>query len=114
MSAPTHAPQERPRPDLRQLAELLNSVMRVHGPVHLELHGLPRAFAAMRAQLEAPERDAVELGRAFGALRELTGSYDAGHALCRTHRRLLEGLRALELDVQPGIGAAAPPEEVSR
>ena len=43
---------ERLRRDLPQLAELLDSVMRVHGPAHLRLHDLPPAFIRLRGRLE--------------------------------------------------------------
>jgi regulator of cell morphogenesis and NO signaling len=127
---------ERLRRDLPQIDELLTSVMRVHGPVHLELRGLPAAFAGLRATLdghldreertlfpacraleEAPgavptvdeallaarEDDHRRSGDALVALREMTAGYDTGRALCRTHRRLLEALHALELDLHEHI-----------
>lgn len=120
------------RRDLPLIAELLDSVLRVHGPVHRELYALAPVFAGLRAELEGHlaleerelfpgcralddpeesgpavdeallaghEHDHREVGDALAALRELTGDYDADHALCRTHRRLLEGLHALELDL---------------
>ena len=120
------------RRDLPQIQELLDSVMRVHGPAHLELHELPAAFAALRNELEphieleermlfpacraleesgqsasvdkaavdAFEDDHREIGTQLARLRELTGDYDTtAGALCRTHRRLIEALRSLELDV---------------
>lgn len=45
------------------------------------------------------EDDHETTGAALLALREMTGGYDAGCALCGTHRRLLDGLAALERDV---------------
>ena len=127
---------ERVRRDLPEIGELLDSVMRVHGPVHLELHGLPRAFVELRDRLEAHldseeqtlfpacraferasgadapldeglpathEAEHREVGGALAGLRELTGGYDTGRALCRTHHRLLEALHALELDLHQHI-----------
>jgi hypothetical protein len=37
------------------------------------------------------------------ALRDLSGDYDAEHALCATHRALLEALAAFELDLHQHI-----------
>ena len=37
------------------------------------------------------------------ALRDLSGDYDAEHALCGTHRALLEALAAFELDLHQHI-----------
>jgi regulator of cell morphogenesis and NO signaling len=44
---------DRVRRALPQAGELLDSVMRVHGPVHMELRGLPAAFGHLRDPLEA-------------------------------------------------------------
>jgi hypothetical protein len=75
--------------------------MRVHGPVHLELRELPSAFARLQQALEgSPDAGVAE---ALAALREVTGGYDTGRALCRTHWRLLEALHALELDLHEHI-----------
>jgi regulator of cell morphogenesis and NO signaling len=124
------------RRNLPQIQELLDSVMRVHGSVHLELRELPAAFAGLRSELEphieleertlfpacraleesdhsasidktaadAFEDDHREVGRKLARLRELTGEYDTtAGALCRTHRRLIEALRSLELDVHQHV-----------
>jgi iron-sulfur cluster repair protein YtfE (RIC family) len=74
---------ERLRRELPQIGEMIGSVMRVHGSVDLELTDLPRAFAKLRDPLEAHR--------------------DARQAICRTHRRLLEALHALELDLHRHI-----------
>lgn len=126
---------ERLRRELPQIEELLDSVMRVHGPVHRELHDLPRVFSALSdaldSHLDATERrlfpacraveaaegaagigeallaahadDQRRVGGALAALRELTNDYDSDRAVCRTHSRLLEALRRLELDTHQHI-----------
>jgi regulator of cell morphogenesis and NO signaling len=126
------ASREGLRRELLRIAELLDSVMRVHGPVHLALRDLPPVFRGLRAELEsqleieertllsacraldgagrvpvasihqamlAHEAHRRRVGGALAALRRLTDDYDVAGALCRTHRRLLEGLRELERDV---------------
>jgi iron-sulfur cluster repair di-iron protein len=121
---------ERLRRELPRIAELLDSVMRVHGPVHLWLRDLPPVFRGLRAELEsqleleertlfpacrAPDASGAgvlvdevllaheehhrRVGEALVALRGLTDDYDVARALCRTHRRLLEGLGELEHDL---------------
>lgn len=124
------------RRELPQTAELLDSVIRVHGPVIRRLYDLAPVFAGLRNELEphleleerllfpacraldadptdpgpideallvAHERDHRHAGEALRALRAMTDDYDVDHALCRTHRRLLEALRALELDLHQHI-----------
>ena len=123
------------RRELPQIAELLDSVIRVHAPVHPELHELVPLFGGLRDELEShlddeervlfPAARAVEhgdaavaldeatlgtyehehehVGELLASLRELTHDFDADAALCRTHRRLVEGLHALELDLHRHI-----------
>lgn len=125
---------DRLRRDLPQVGELLSSVMRVHGPVHLSLRELPAAFAMLRDELEphleleeqvlfpacrdldagngataneallnSLEHDHCQVGQALAKLRELTDDYDSAGALCRTHRRLIEALTSLELDLHQHV-----------
>ena len=124
------------RRELPQMTELLNSVIRVHGPVHPALYRLAPVFAGLRDELEphleleerllfpacraldadgadpgpidevllaAHERDHRHIGEALTVLRELTDDYDVDQAICRTHRRWLDALRALELDLHRHI-----------
>jgi regulator of cell morphogenesis and NO signaling len=44
-----------------------------------------------------------QVGDALAALRDLSGDYEAEHALCGTHRALLEALAAFELDLHQHI-----------
>jgi regulator of cell morphogenesis and NO signaling len=127
------AHHDRLRAELPRLEELLVTVVRVHGAHHRELHDLLRLFRSLRHELvshiEAEERvvfpacRAAEAGRAavgedvlaqheqehdetgdaLVALRELAHEYDPAGALCGTHRRLLEGLRQLELGLHQHI-----------
>lgn len=57
------------RRHLPRVGELLSSVMRVHGPVHLRLRELPETFAALRGELE-PHLE-LEEQVLFPACREL-------------------------------------------
>jgi regulator of cell morphogenesis and NO signaling len=123
------------RRELPQIAELLDSVIRVHAPVHPELHSLVPLFADLRDELESHlddeervlfpaarstdrgdaataldeatldtyEHEHEHVGELLGDLRDLTNGFDADAALCRTHRRLVEGLHALELDLHRHI-----------
>ena len=123
------------RRELPQIAELIDSVMRVHGPVEPGLRELPTTFRALRNDLEPHleleervlfpacrsietddggppveeevlhgfEHDHDEVGEALARLRELTGDYDTAAALCRTHHRLLEKLRSLELELHQHV-----------
>lgn len=121
---------------LPQIAELLDSVIRVHGPVHRQLHDLAPVFAGLHNELEphleleerllfpacraldanptnpgsideallvAHERDHRHTGEVLSMLRTMTDDYNVDHALCRTHRRLLEALRALQSDLHQHI-----------
>jgi regulator of cell morphogenesis and NO signaling len=123
------------RRELPQIAELLDSVIRVHAPVHPGLHSLVPLFADLRDELEAHlddeervlfpaaraadhgdaapaldeatlgtyEHEHEHVGELLGSLRELTNDFDADAALCRTHRRLVEALHGLELDLHRHI-----------
>lgn len=123
------------RRNLPQIQELLDSVMRVHGPVHLGLRELQVTFALLRGELgphieleeevlfpacraleesglsasldeaavDAFEHDHHEVGDTLAQLRELTGEHDTARALCRTHHRLIEALRSLELDLHQHV-----------
>lgn len=127
------AHHDRLRAELPRIEELLSTVVRVHGLHHPELHDLQRLFGAMRGELEshieteervvfpicrraeadhAPvdegvlalhEEEHAETGDALVALRELAHDYDTTSALCGTHRRLLDALQRLELDLHQHI-----------
>lgn len=49
------------------------------------------------------EREHVETGEALAALRQLACDYDPARALCATHRRLLDALRRLEIDLHQHV-----------
>jgi regulator of cell morphogenesis and NO signaling len=124
------------RRELPQMTELLDSVIRVHGPVHPALYKLAPVFAGLRDELvphleleerllfpacraldadgadsgpidevllATHERDHRHIGAALAVLRDLTDDYDVDQAICRTHRRWLEALDALELDLHRHI-----------
>jgi regulator of cell morphogenesis and NO signaling len=121
------------RDTMPQIERLLSTVVRVHSRDHPQLGGLQQAFLGIRAQLEPhleSEEDALfpaclaleqqlvpidaalldrheqehqQVGDALAALRELSGDYDSEHALCGTHRALLEALAAFELDLHQHI-----------
>jgi regulator of cell morphogenesis and NO signaling len=121
------------RTALARAAELLATVVRVHGKGHGELADLQRLFSALRTELEdhmlleeakifpacrelgerpgALEPELMELlehdheatGRGLVALRELSGGYAHEQALCGTHRALLDSLSAIELDLHQHI-----------
>lgn len=127
------AHHDRLRAELPRIDELLATVVRVHGAGHPELHDLQRLFEALRGELEShiesEERDVFpacraaevdgasvdetllashehehsETGDVLTALRQLGQDYDTSRALCGTHRRLLEGLRDIELDLHQHI-----------
>lgn len=116
-----------------RIEALLSTVARVHGDDQPELGELQRAFTRMRAELEAHlaaeetglfpaclarerrgtaiaeslleqhEREHAVVGHALAALRVLGRDYDREHALCNTHRALLDTLEAFELDLRQHI-----------
>jgi iron-sulfur cluster repair protein YtfE (RIC family) len=99
--------------ELAQANELFYSVMRVHGPVHPELHALVPVIARLRDAVarrldDAPEADPAAIRESVTELRELTGGYDVNRAVCRTHRRLLETLAALERDLNRSVRDTDP------
>jgi len=121
------------RRELPRIDELLATVVRVHGAGHAELHDLQRLFGVLRHELEshieieervvfplcraveangAPvdedllvlhEQEHASAGDMLAALRELAGDYDTSQTLCRTHRTLLESLRAFALDLHQHV-----------
>ena len=121
------------RAELPRIDDLLATVVRVHAKRHPELHDLQRLFGTMRHELESHieteegvlfpacraaedgraavdegllalhEQEHTETGDTLAALRELAHDYDTAGALCGTHRRLLEALRRLELDLHQHI-----------
>jgi regulator of cell morphogenesis and NO signaling len=127
---------DRLRHELPQIADMIESIIRVHGPAHPWLHEFGPLFAHLwdslephleqeeqllfpacraldSADHEAPsideatiaeyEHDHQVVGKALEALSELTNGYDQTRALCRTHRRLLAALHALELDLHQHV-----------
>lgn len=127
------AHHDRLRAELPRIEELLVTVVRVHGAQHHELHDLLRLFKSLRQELEAHieteervvfpacraaeaggaavaedvlalhEQEHEDTGDALVALRELAHDYDPAGALCGTHRRLLEAVHQLELDLHQHI-----------
>lgn len=121
------------RRELPRIEELLATVVRVHGQGHAGLHDLQRTFAGMSeallphleleeriffpaarkletdgAVIDEPligkhEHDHEHVGDSLTALRELTSDYDIDHALCGTHRALLDALLSLEADLHQHI-----------
>ena len=121
------------RAELPRIDELLATVVRVHGAQHRELHDLQRLFGTMRGELESHieteervvfplcrkaetdhasvdegvlavhEQEHAGTGDGLAALRELAHDYDTTSALCGTHRRLLDALGRLELDLHQHI-----------
>jgi len=61
------------------------------------------APGAAAHDLDELEHEHAEVGAALAELRSLTGGYDAGRALCGTHRALIDGLRELELDTHEHV-----------
>lgn len=55
------------------------------------------------ALLVLHETEHEEVGDALAALRELTGGYGIEHALCGTHRALLQSLRELEFQLHQHV-----------
>ena len=123
------AHHDRLREELPRLDVLLDKVVRAHGDGRPELSEVRETFVALRTELEehlsAEEDELFPLVRAGGPydarrlaeledehefagsalarLRELTGGFDTGRALCNTHRATLEALRELELDLHQHI-----------
>lgn len=121
------------RGELPRIAELLATVVRVHGEGRPELELTERAFATLRAELERHlqeeeqalfpacralergdaavdvtliephEAEHLVVGKGLVALRELAGGYDVSEALCSTHRSLLEALRHFEADLHQHV-----------
>ena len=120
------------RRELPRINDVLDTVVRVHGSTHPELHDLQRLFTTLRTDLEAHmrteeetlfpacrtldgdgapdpgvlalrEHDHAATGDALCALRELAGGYETEAALCGTHRSLLRALRAFELDMHQHV-----------
>lgn len=120
---------ERLRWELPRLSELAERAAAAHGDTRPELHEVRAELEALRSELEEhiadEERDLFprlaagdpldpgqleELrhehdaaGARLRRLRELTGDYSTDAALCNTHRTLLQGLHALELDVHQHV-----------
>jgi len=116
---------ERLRSELPRLTDLAERAAAVHGDALPELHELRGELWRLRVDLEehiddeerrlfpalvagepigaddlaALEREHEGTGEQLRRLRELAGGYETERALCATHRALLEGLRALELDL---------------
>jgi iron-sulfur cluster repair protein YtfE (RIC family) len=74
------------RRELPQIQELLDSVM-------------GRSASINGPAVGVIEHDHDEVADKLAQLRELTADYDTAQALCRTHHRLLEALRSLELEL---------------
>lgn len=95
------------RPELAELREVYES-LRVELEEHIEDEER-RVFPALVAggvpaeELAALEHDHDDAGAALRRLRELTGGYDRGRALCSTYRALLEGLHGLELELHQHV-----------
>lgn len=117
------------REALPRIAELLSTVVRVHGAWEPQLSEVQRVFAHMRADLEPHlaseedelfpaciaweqnrtpvdegtldehEREHAAVGDALATMRGLCHDYERQGALCNTHRALLEELEALEQDL---------------
>lgn len=121
------------RAELPRIGELLDTVVRVHGADHHELHDLRRLFATIGHELESHieteerlvfpacraaetdgarvdddvltghEREHTQTGDALTILRELAHDYNPAAALCGTHRRLLQALAQFELELHQHI-----------
>jgi regulator of cell morphogenesis and NO signaling len=121
------------RSELPRLTDTLQTVVRVHAGDEPSLNDVARVFAGLRAELEEhmeleesrlfpacraveagelPSDDALlgelehehaAVGEALVVLRDLTGGFRTDEARCSTHRALLDGLRALELDLHRHI-----------
>lgn len=124
---------DRFREESEKLSEIVETVIRVHGPEHPELADLGRDFTRMRddmlthaareeeelfpaaskasvggesldpAILAELEDDHRETGELLEAIRELCGEYDLDRAFCGTHRLMLMKLHDLELDTHQHV-----------
>ncbi len=124
---------QRFREESAKLAEIVETVVRVHGPEHPELAGLERDFTALRADmLTHAEREETELfpaaveaaaagtaldpavlaeleadhratGELLESIRATCGGYDLDAAFCGTHRLMLMNLRDLEADTHQHV-----------
>jgi regulator of cell morphogenesis and NO signaling len=102
------------RPELHDLQGLFATTRdEVERHLRLEEDTLFPACRALDANDAAPAFDETLLahlvddhdatGAALGKLRELSGGYADEQALCGTHRRLLQSLSALELDMHQHV-----------
>jgi len=117
------------REELPRLDGLPDKVVRAHGDERPELAEIRETFGALRAELEehmATEEaelfplvarggpyDADQVaelehehefaGSALARMRELSGGYDLGRALCSTHHATIDALRELELELHQHI-----------
>ncbi|MEA2179662.1 MAG: regulator of cell morphosis and signaling [Solirubrobacteraceae bacterium] len=102
------------RPELHDLRRLFAG-MRLDLEGHLEIEE-QTLFPACRALSSAHGADGFDeallvlheaeheaVGDALAALRELTGGYRTEHALCATHRALLQSLREIEADLHQHV-----------
>ena len=120
---------DRLRQELPRLDALLEKVVRAHGEERPSVVELRATFSTLRSELEehlaAEETQLFPLVRAGGPydaeqvrelehdhewagaslsrMRDLTGGYDLGQALCNTHRATLDGLHELERDLHQHI-----------
>jgi regulator of cell morphogenesis and NO signaling len=106
-----HGKQRPELADLQRLFSGMRGELEIH--MRLEEHKLFPACRALDARGDASgfdadviallEHDHDATGDALSALRELCGGYDPEWALCATHRRLLQALGALELDLHQHV-----------
>ncbi len=96
--------------DLRRLFEGMREELESHMTVEEEtLFPICRAIEAGDADdvdeglIVAHETEHESVGEALVALREVSGGYESKRALCGTHRRMLENLRDLELDLHQHV-----------
>ena len=124
---------ERFRGESAKLAEIVATVVRVHGPDHPELADLEDRFTRMRDEMLAhATREETELfpaaseasasgaaldpailaeleedhrgtGQDLAAIRELCDDFDLDRAFCGTHRLMLMQLRELERDTHQHV-----------
>lgn len=121
------------RAELERAGDLIDTVLRVHGPSDPSIAPLHATFGDIRAELTehmaleerdlfpacrddfapAPtDRDALlakltdtheATGAALAEMRGLAGDYDADAAHCGTHRLMLQALEAIERDLHVHI-----------